>query len=93
MAQEKQKRRPTAEKRMIQNKKKRLLNRARKAQVGTAIRSLKKSLEEKQGQTAQEKLSSLYSLLDKGVKKGLLKKNKAARSKARLTALVKAMAT
>jgi len=70
--------RPTAQKRDIQNEKRRLANRSKKACVLTAIRSFAKGL-------SQDKLSSVYSLVDKGVKTGLIKLNKASRIKSRLS--------
>jgi small subunit ribosomal protein S20 len=68
--------RPTAKKREIQNAKRELRNRAFRSKTRTAMRSLENSPEE---------LSLVYSLLDKGVKKGVFKKNKANRLKSRLS--------
>lgn len=83
-------RRPTALKRDIQSAKKNLLNRAYKAKVKTAMTSLKDSLSKKEGAEAlKPKLRLLNSLMDKGVKKGIFKKNKAARTKSRLYHSVK----
>ena len=77
-------RRPSALKRDLQNQKRRLRNRSHRAQVLTAIRSFESSLVKKE--PAEEKLRTIYSLMDKGVKKGVFKKNKAARTKSRLAA-------
>ena len=38
---------------------------------------------------AQAKLSSAYQAIDKGVKRGVIKKNTASRMKSRLAALIK----
>ena len=79
---------PTPVKRMKQNEKKRLINKAHRSQVRTAINTLKNSLTANNKQIIQEQLSAVYSLMDKGVKKGIYKLNKASRTKARLTALI-----
>jgi len=79
--------RPSALKRDLQNQKKRLINRSHKAQVLTAVRTLSASLSNKEAaNVTQEKLNAIYSLMDKGVKRGVFKANKAARTKSRLTA-------
>lgn len=80
--------RPTAEKRMIQNKKRRLVNKAKKSQIRTAIRSFKEAVGSGDNQKAAEELNNVYSLVDKAVKNGIYKKNKASRTKSRLTALI-----
>ncbi len=77
--------RPSALKRNIQNQKRRLRNRSNRSTVQTAIRSLKDSVTQKASQeTIQDKLNAIYSLMDKGVKKGVFKAQKAARTKSRL---------
>ena len=79
--------RPSAEKRNIQSEKNRLRNRSHRSSVLTGVRAFETSLSEKQpAETVKEKLNELYSLMDRGVKKGIFKPNKAARTKARLTA-------
>lgn len=78
--------RPSALKRDLQNEKSRLRNRSHRASVLTSLRSLETAIAEK-GAT-KEKLSALYSLMDKGVKKGVFKPQKAARTKSRLAARV-----
>ncbi|GAB4231931.1 MAG: 30S ribosomal protein S20 [Chlamydiales bacterium] len=82
----KAKKRPTAEKRILQNKKSRLHNRIVRSQIKTTIKKLEAALENADATALQEQLSDVYSVLDKGVKKGILKKNKAARTKSRLAA-------
>ncbi len=77
--------RPSALKRDIQSQKKRLRNRSSRSAVQTAIRSLKDSVSQKASKEAiQDKLNAIYSLMDKGVKKGVFKAQKAARTKSRL---------
>ena len=85
----KKKKCPTAVKRMKQNKKQNLQNRSFKSRVRTAIRSFEKALSAKDKEQMQSALNSVYSLMDKGVKNGVYKKNKAARTKARITLLQK----
>jgi|688.fasta_scaffold13162_10 small subunit ribosomal protein S20 len=82
---EKKVKRPTAQKRAHQSEKSRLRNKAFKTEVRSAIRKFETSLK---GDPAsiKEQLSNVYSLMDKGVKKGIYKINKASRTKARLTA-------
>lgn len=82
----KQTKRPSALKRVIQSKKKRLRSKSFKASVQTAVRALKEAQSRQDAQESiTEKLNKVYSLLDKGVKKGFYKTNKAARTKSRLT--------
>ncbi|MES2199164.1 MAG: 30S ribosomal protein S20 [Chlamydiota bacterium] len=79
--------RPTALKRDLQNERNRIRNKAFRAQVSTAIKSATGATSDQ----IQAKLSDVYSLMDKGVKKGVFKKNKANRFKSRITRrLVKA---
>lgn len=79
--------RPSALKRDLQNEKRRVVNKSHRAQVLTAIRSLSASVSKKDAtDVTQKKLSAIYSLMDKGVKRGIFKANKAARTKSRLTA-------
>lgn len=80
--------RPTAQKREIQNKKKRLINKTRRSQIRTAIRHLDEVIKSSESELTQENLKKVYSLVDKAVKNGLIKQNKADRTKARLTARV-----
>lgn len=78
-------RRPTALKRDIQSKKRQMRNRVFKSQMRTVLRSYRElaATGSKQG---KELLSEVYSILDKGVKKGIVKLGTASRLKARLFA-------
>lgn len=82
----KKERRPSAQKRDLQSEKRRLINRNFKSQVRTAIRILEDALPKKDAALNKKHLSEIYSLMDKGVKKGIFKPNKANRTKARLAA-------
>jgi small subunit ribosomal protein S20 len=87
--QEAKTKRPSALKRDLQNEKRRLRNRSHRSQVLTAIRSLTASVANKEpAESTKEKLNTVYSLMDKGVKKGVFKPNKAARTKSRLAARI-----
>ncbi len=91
MAEEEKKtreRRPQAKKRDIQNEKRRLQNRAFRSKANTAIRALNEAISSKAN--PQERLSAIYSVMDKGVKTGIFKQNKANRVKARLAKKVTA---
>jgi len=80
--------RPTAKKRELQDKKKRIANRAYRGEVRSAIRELRTGLSTGDKAKLKTVLSTVFSLLDKGVKKSIIKKNKANRLKARLTAAI-----
>lgn len=81
---------PTAKKRDLQHEKRKEQNKSFKSRVRTAIRSLENSLTQKEKkEVVSPKLNQFYSLIDKGVKKGIYKPNKAARVKSRYTARTK----
>lgn len=82
--QPKKTKRPTALKRDIQNRKRAALNGAFKARLRTAIRRLESDLGQSgEEQRLNERLSNVYALADKGVKRGILSINKAKRIKSR----------
>jgi small subunit ribosomal protein S20 len=78
--------RPNAQKRELQNKKNRMINKSFKSQVRTAIRQFDEELVNKDQKIIQNSLNNIYSLVDKGVKKGIYKANTASRTKSRLAA-------
>jgi small subunit ribosomal protein S20 len=78
--------RPTALKRDLQNKKRRLDNKIYKSRVRTAVRSFHESLEKGDQAVSKAKLDDVYSILDKCAKKGVFKLNKVSRTKSRLAA-------
>ncbi|MGC1877947.1 MAG: 30S ribosomal protein S20 [Rhabdochlamydiaceae bacterium] len=80
---------PSALKRDLQSKKRNVRNRSFKAKLNTAVRSLHETVSQKDPAAAKSKLNNVYSLMDKGVKKGIFKMNKANRVKSRLEALTK----
>lgn len=82
----KAKKRPTAEKRMLQNVRCRDRNRVYKSKLRTALRRFEDSLKGADAAVRQESLNTAFSLLDKAGKKGIYKPNKISRTKSRLTA-------
>ncbi len=83
---DKKTKKPTALKRDIQNVTRRDINRGFKSEVRTITRNFETSLKAGKAEDVTANLSKLYSLMDKGVKRGIYKKNKASRTKARLCA-------
>jgi small subunit ribosomal protein S20 len=80
-------RRPSALKRDLQSKRGAQRNRSYRAKVSTAIRNFEQSLTQKEpAESLKSKLNLIFSLMDKGVKKGIYKTNKASRTKSRLAA-------
>ncbi len=82
---EKKVKRPTPLKRDDQSKRRNLRNRVYKSKVKTAVRHYDEALQAGDTAVLKERLNEVYSLMDKGVKKGILKANAASRSKSRLT--------
>ena len=78
--------RPTADKRLIQDEKKRLVNKAFKSQVRTAIRNFETAIAAKEEEKISSTLSEIYSFVDKCVKRRIYKQGKADRTKSRFTA-------
>jgi small subunit ribosomal protein S20 len=89
MAEEKKgkSRKPTALKRDQQNARRNQRNRMFKSSVATAMRAFDETVAKKED--VSSRLRDLYSLMDKGVKKGVFKLNKASRVKSRLEARAK----
>lgn len=79
-------RRPTPLKRDMQNEKRRLLNKAFKSSVRTAVRRFDEALPKGDASLIQQHLDAVYSMMDRGVKRGIYKINKASRTKSRLAA-------
>ncbi|HUU60128.1 MAG TPA: 30S ribosomal protein S20 [Phycisphaerae bacterium] len=75
---------PSAKKRIRQNAKRRARNRWRKGQIKEAVRVFETSLRTGNVEQASEQLKAVYRRLDKVAAAGMIHKNTAARSKARL---------
>lgn len=67
------------------------INRARKSRLRHQIRALRRLLEKKDAAGAEKALPATFSIIDRGAKWGIVKRNTAARYKARLTSRVKAL--
>ncbi len=77
---------PSAKKRARQNEERRLRNRSYKSTVGTTVRKYREAVGAGQSEEAKTLLSSIYSLMDKGLKRGIFKRGKVDRVKSRLAA-------
>jgi small subunit ribosomal protein S20 len=77
----------SAEKRVRQNERRRVVNRSNRSRLRTAVKELRTALEEG-GKPAADLLPKTVSEIDKAVQKGVLHRNAAARQKSRLTARV-----
>lgn len=77
----------SAEKRVRQNERRRVINRSNRSRLRTAVKELRTALD-KGGKNANELLPTTISEIDKAVQKGVLHRNAAARHKSRLTARV-----
>ena len=75
--------RPTAEKRLIQNEKKRQQARVFKSQIRTAVRHFEDSLKTSDAAKIEETLRKVHSMADLAAKRGIYKQNKAQRIKSR----------
>jgi small subunit ribosomal protein S20 len=78
--------RPTPLKRDLQNEKRRLRNKSFKSSVRSAIRLFDEAIPKGDEAVVKKHLDAVYSLMDKGVKRGVYKLNKASRTKSRLAA-------
>ncbi|MFT4551946.1 MAG: small subunit ribosomal protein S20 [Chlamydiales bacterium] len=77
--------RPTAIKRMIQNETRRLINKSFKSKVHSAVRRFDEALKEGDKDVIGTSLNTVYSYMDKAVKRGIFKQNKVDRTKQRFS--------
>ncbi len=75
----------SAEKRVRQSERRRLINRNNRAKLRTSIKKLRSALEGGDAKASGSLLPITVSEIDKAVKKGALHRNAAARHKSRLT--------
>ncbi len=75
--------RPTAEKRVLRNEKHRVINKAFKSQARSTIRAFEEAVVAGNPEQIQSQLAQVYSVMDKGVKRGVFKLNQASRTKLR----------
>lgn len=81
-----------AKKRVRQAEKSRTANTAYRSMMRTYVKKVLKAILANDKAGAQAALQSAQAMLDKSVNKGLIHKNKAARSVSRLSARIKAIA-
>jgi len=79
----------SAEKRARQNEKRRMINRARKGEMRTAIKGVLAAVDTGDADAAGAALKSAVSLIDRAGQKGVIHRNQASRRVSRLTAKVK----
>ena len=75
----------SAEKRMRQNEKRRVINRGNRTKVRSYIKKMRAALDSGKADEIQRVLPEAISVIDKSVQKGVLHANAAARYKSRLT--------
>ena len=75
----------SAEKRVRQNEKRRVINRSHRSKVRTYIKRLRAALDSGKSEDVKTALPEVISVIDKSVQKGVMHKNAAARYKSRLT--------
>ena len=82
----------SAEKRVRQNDRRRVVNRSNRTKLRTSIKNLRSALKGTEAAKVDALLPKTVSEIDKAVQKGVLHRNAAARHKSRLTARVNATA-
>ena len=75
----------SAEKRVRQSEKRRVINRGNRTKVRTYIKKVRAALDSGKSDEIQSVLPETISVIDKAVQKGVMHKNAAARYKSRLT--------
>jgi small subunit ribosomal protein S20 len=82
----------SALKRVRQTERRTEFNRKSRSRLRHQIRTMRRALLEKDAKKAGDLLPATFSIIDRAVKTGLIKKNTAARYKSSLHARVKALA-
>jgi small subunit ribosomal protein S20 len=75
----------SAEKRIRQSEKRRMMNRQARSMMRTAIKKFRTLVTEQKLEEARSLLPSVYGVIDRTAKKGVIHRNTAARYKSRLT--------
>lgn len=83
----------SAAKRARQSEKRRLVNRARKGAMRTAIKRVLAAVEAGDAEAAKAALDRAVPLIDRAGRKGVIHRKQASRRVSRLTARVKALAS
>jgi small subunit ribosomal protein S20 len=79
----------SAKKALRSSARKRVFNLRRKDALRDEVKEVKKLAVAKKPEEARKELSKAYQAIDKAAKRGVIKKNAAARKKSRLSAMVK----
>lgn len=82
----------SALKRVGQTDRRTLYNRKNKSRLRGQIRAVRRAIQEKDSKKAEGLLPQTFSIIDRAVKTGIIKKNTAARYKSKLHVRVKALA-
>ena len=83
---------PSALKRYRQSQHRRLINQMNRHKLKTQMKKLRAAIATGKAADAKTLLSPTFSLIDKSVQKGIIKKNTASRYKSRLTRTVNGLA-
>lgn len=84
---------PSALKAHRQSLARRRRNKSNRSQLRTALKKFSEQIKTSKTDQPGPSIASLYSIVDKGVRKGVLSKNAAARQKSRLTRRLNQTAT
>ncbi len=82
----------SALKRVRQTERRTEYNRKNRTRLRHQIRAMRRAIQEKDAKKAGDLLSLTFSVIDRAVKNGTIKKNTAARYKSKLHARIKALA-
>lgn len=82
---------PQSKKRARQNERRNAVNKARRSRIRTYVRKVEEAIASGDATVASEALRSVQPELARGVTKGVLHKNTAARKMSRLASRVKAL--
>ena len=81
----------SARKRIRRNERQRVVNRARRSRIRTAIKSVESAIGAADREAAEQALRAAQPLLMRGVAKGVVARNAARRKLSRLSAHIKAL--
>ncbi|QRN79575.1 MAG: 30S ribosomal protein S20 [Nocardiopsis sp. BM-2018] len=82
---------PQSKKRARQNERRYAVNKARRSRIRTFLRKVEEAIASGNPDAAKAALLAAQPEIDRGVTKGVLHKNTAARKKSRLSARIKAL--
>ncbi len=83
----------SAMKRIRQNEKRRLRNRASRSQLRTQIKKTRQAIEAADGEKAREILPQTTEMIDRMIKKGIIHKNTGSRYKSRLAGKISSISS